>query len=241
LESHPCKERKDGPPATYNYDAFGNLVGSTGALTSPLGYTGRELDGETGLVFLRHRYYSTVTGRFVSEDPAGFQGGKNFYEYVRNTPLNAVDPFGLQTTVIVVYDSGPFGIGTYGSHAAVYLDNGGDPLLYDPAGSYTTKHKCGSGDACSDNDASVTKFISYHRANGSNVRTFTFDTTPEQEKQIARNIDKEGGATGGACALSVAEVIKGIGPFKNLKSQLLPGSLADQLNKLPKDCQCTKK
>jgi hypothetical protein len=72
------------------------------------------------------------------------------------------------------------------------------------------------------------------------VKTFEFDTTPEQEKQIAKNIEKQGGASGGHCALSVADAISGIGPFKDLKRKFLPGSLADQLAK-SKDCKCNQK
>jgi RHS repeat-associated protein len=209
-------------------------------LVNPFRFTGREVDTETGLCFLRHRYYSPLTGRFLSEDPIGFQGGKNFYQYVRNSPANFGDPFGEKTTVIIVYDSGPFGWGSFGSHAAVCIDNGEDPILYDPAGGYTTDRKCGSGDACSDEDADPDKFKRYHSSHGSTTKMFEFDTTPDQEAEIAKNIEKQGRATGGTCALSVADVLRGIGPFKKLKSKLLPGSLADELAKLPKDCQCKK-
>jgi uncharacterized protein RhaS with RHS repeats len=42
------------------------------------------------------RYYDPSTGRFISEDPIGFQGGDiNLYAYVQNNPLMRVDPSGL--------------------------------------------------------------------------------------------------------------------------------------------------
>jgi RHS repeat-associated protein len=227
--------------STYGYDTFGNLTASSGTLTNPFQYAGREFDPESGLAFLRHRYYSTIAGRFLSEDPIGFLGGKDFYEYVRNNPVNAVDPFGEKTVVIIVYDPGPFGWGSFGSHAALYIDNGGDPIIYDPAGDYSRQHKCGSGNSCSDEGANIDSYNRYYTGDGTYVKTFEFDTTTQQEKQIAKNIEKEGGASGGFCALSVADVISGIGPFKNLKRKFLPGSLADQLAKLPKDCQCKQK
>ncbi|MDR3412316.1 MAG: RHS repeat-associated core domain-containing protein [Formivibrio sp.] len=44
----------------------------------------------------RARYYNPATGRFLSEDPLGFAGsGTNFYAYVHDDPINALDPFGL--------------------------------------------------------------------------------------------------------------------------------------------------
>ena len=80
---------------TYSYDSFGKLVGSSGTISSPYGFTGRELDSETGLTEYRARYYDPQIGRFMSEDPIRFGGGMNFYRYVGNSPLNYVDPFGL--------------------------------------------------------------------------------------------------------------------------------------------------
>jgi RHS repeat-associated protein len=80
---------------TYTYDSFGKLVGSSGSVTNPFQYTGRESDPETGLYFNRARYYQSDTGKFVSEDPLEFEGGDvNFYRYVLNSPLGTVDPIG---------------------------------------------------------------------------------------------------------------------------------------------------
>ncbi len=44
----------------------------------------------------RARYYDPATGRFLSEDPIGFDGGSNFYAYVGNSPTNRKDPLGLR-------------------------------------------------------------------------------------------------------------------------------------------------
>ena len=60
------------------------------------GFTGRELDSETGFYFYRSRYYSAEMQRFVSEDSIGYAGGEAIlYGYVGNNPLSFVDPFGL--------------------------------------------------------------------------------------------------------------------------------------------------
>jgi RHS repeat-associated protein len=57
-------------------------------------FTGRELDAG-GLYYYRARYYDPTTGRFVSEDPIGFQSGMNLYSYVGNHPVGRRDPLGL--------------------------------------------------------------------------------------------------------------------------------------------------
>jgi len=45
--------------------------------------------------YYRARYYDPTTGRFLSEDPLGFDGGGNFYRYTYNTPVTLTDPTGL--------------------------------------------------------------------------------------------------------------------------------------------------
>ena len=81
---------------TYVFDSFGQTTASTGTLTNPFQYTGREFDSETGVYFYRARYYDAKTGRFISEDPSGFEGGMDFYAYTGNNPATLTDPFGLQ-------------------------------------------------------------------------------------------------------------------------------------------------
>ena len=44
--------------------------------------------------YYRARYYDPEIGRFISEDPLGFEAGINFYAYVNNNPINFNDPFG---------------------------------------------------------------------------------------------------------------------------------------------------
>jgi RHS repeat-associated protein len=80
---------------TYTYDSYGNVTATSGSLTNPFQYSGREFDSETGLYYYRARYYDPSVGRFISEDPIAFNGGFNFYRYVSNSPANFNDPFGL--------------------------------------------------------------------------------------------------------------------------------------------------
>jgi RHS repeat-associated protein len=80
---------------TYTFDSFGNQTASSGSVTNPFRYTGREFDSETGLYYYRARYYDPTIGRFLSEDPLRFKGdGTNFYAYAANAPTNCTDPTG---------------------------------------------------------------------------------------------------------------------------------------------------
>lgn len=94
------------------YDSFGNMKQHGNKVKQPYTYTGREWDRETGLYYYNARYYDPEMGRFISEDPIGFNGGDvNLYAYVGNNPVNFVDPWGLEQRVV-------------GSR-------GGQPLVYD--------------------------------------------------------------------------------------------------------------
>ena len=55
--------------ATYSYDAYGNTTSHTGTASTPLQYQGQYLDPESGLYYLRARYYDPSTGQFLSRDP----------------------------------------------------------------------------------------------------------------------------------------------------------------------------
>ena len=87
---------------TYTFDSFGNQTASSGSLINSFRYTGRELDSETSLHYMRARYFDPATGKFISEDPIEFKGGINFYRYARNNPGNLVDPFGLNPGAVAL-------------------------------------------------------------------------------------------------------------------------------------------
>jgi RHS repeat-associated protein len=74
------------------YSAYGE---STGSSLTRYGYTGREADSLTGLIYYRARWYDPQAGRFITEDPVGFAGGMNWYAYVDNNPIRFKDPLGL--------------------------------------------------------------------------------------------------------------------------------------------------
>jgi RHS repeat-associated protein len=91
--------------ASIGYDSFGNTDGSSSTRYT---YTGREYDADTSLYYYRARFYDPQLGRFISEDPIGFEGGDvNLYDYVFDNPTNDSDESGLQGR------AGPKGRGNY--------------------------------------------------------------------------------------------------------------------------------
>jgi RHS repeat-associated protein len=92
----------------YEYDPYGMVKVYSGAGsylggTSPLGlaflWKAVRLDAETGLLYMRNRYYSTGLGRFLTRDPIGVWGDPlncgNEYGYCGEMPLAWSDPYGL--------------------------------------------------------------------------------------------------------------------------------------------------
>jgi RHS repeat-associated protein len=78
------------------YDPFGNIVTETNASNGDrFKFAGMEYDSTTGLYYDHARYYDSVTGRFMSQDPMGFAAGDtNLYRYVGNYPTGLVDDSG---------------------------------------------------------------------------------------------------------------------------------------------------
>ena len=86
---------------TYSYDAFGNLLKSTGSTKNCYRYCGEQFDETTGLYYLRARYMDTSTGRFISQDT--YQGTINDpvslhkYLYANSNPVTYSDPSGYMS------------------------------------------------------------------------------------------------------------------------------------------------
>lgn len=82
--------------ATYTYDPYGNVVTSTnpGSITNNLQFQGQYADAESGLYYLRARYYDPTTAQFISLDPA-VASTMSPYAYVAGNPVNGGDPSGL--------------------------------------------------------------------------------------------------------------------------------------------------
>ena len=89
----------------YGYDALGAPVYAEGSMAATLGrdnpfrYKGYVWDEETGLYYLRSRYYDPSWGRFVNADTLfGKQGqllDHNLFSYCRQNPAMGSDPNGM--------------------------------------------------------------------------------------------------------------------------------------------------
>jgi len=92
---------------TYLYDAWGNLITSTGTTVNPFRWVGRYgyyQDTSTGLVYVRARMYQPTVARWISVDPYS-QSDRTHrthpYIIVENSPTRKLDPSGL---VSIDYD-----------------------------------------------------------------------------------------------------------------------------------------
>jgi len=85
---------------TADYPAFGHAAPPAGA--GGVGFAGEWADPDTGLVYLRARWYEPATGRFLSPDPVLGNPtdlvSLNRYAYAANDPVNAVDATGAFPT-----------------------------------------------------------------------------------------------------------------------------------------------
>ena len=83
---------------TYQYDAFGVEKNIDDTDTNAFRYCGEYYDKETATIYLRARYYSPSTGRFISRD--SFAGSNNdplslnLYTYCHNNPVSGTDSTG---------------------------------------------------------------------------------------------------------------------------------------------------
>jgi RHS repeat-associated protein len=161
------------------YNSFGQVTSkSDPTVDVRFGYTGRELDAETGLMYYRARYFDPAAGTFVSEDPLGFGAGdENLYRYVFNSPTNYVDPSGLETTIYIHTGGSWHGhsatnvngtvytFGRYGNYNPTSAGLKGDGILYAVPEDYYLNNPRFTGDTAT-------------------VQRWSLDLSPEDEQAI---------------------------------------------------------
>ena len=94
------------------YDPYGIIVSQTNAANAPrMGYTGGAFDSLTGAILDGGRQETPANGRFRNQDSWGLVPGPNPYEYVGNSPVDALDPTGHDMQVSPIKPGGlPLGI-----------------------------------------------------------------------------------------------------------------------------------
>ena len=118
----------------YKYDAWGKptlvrtltIAYEMLAELNPFRYRGYVYDEETGLYYLRSRYYDVQTCKFIIPDVI-YQG--NLYAYCYGKPLEHIDVSGCMAVIVLNALSGAYNIGLIDAtalSAAVIVLNGGN-------------------------------------------------------------------------------------------------------------------
>jgi len=96
---------------SYVYDAWGAPIGKSGSMAETLGivqpfrYRGYVFDEETGLYYLRSRYYNPRWGRFVNADCIY---SANCFAYCENAPIAFFDEDGMKMSLKIGFDDCDF-------------------------------------------------------------------------------------------------------------------------------------
>lgn len=89
---------------TYDYDAFGNLIHSTGTTPNTYLFSGKQFDPDLHLYYNRARYLNVSTGRFWTMD--SFEGkdespaSLHKYFYAGADSVNKLDPSGQDFSIV---------------------------------------------------------------------------------------------------------------------------------------------
>ncbi|RYG49254.1 MAG: RHS repeat-associated core domain-containing protein, partial [Chitinophagaceae bacterium] len=79
-----------------DYNDLGSVTADTSAGYQPFGYAGGIYDAALKIVKFGARDYDPRSGRWMTKDPIGFDGGdSNLSAYCGNDPVNCADPSGL--------------------------------------------------------------------------------------------------------------------------------------------------
>ena len=93
----------------YTYDSWGKLLSMTGNVifgtVNPIRYRSYYYDNESGLYYLKSRYYNPEIGRFICADGLVDNRGlttQNLFQYCGNNPVNMFDSSGKSFGAILI-------------------------------------------------------------------------------------------------------------------------------------------
>ena len=114
--------------AAYEYDAWGNIVSSSGRLAeiNPLRYRGYYYDSETGFYYLQSRYYDLANRRFINADIYASTDSNNalacnMYSYCWNNVVILYDSEGELPKIVTVLDVQTHATGTDNDSGAIFF------------------------------------------------------------------------------------------------------------------------
>jgi RHS repeat-associated protein len=177
--------------ASRTYDAFGNVLSSTGTHRGPFGNGGGfgYQEDATGLKLLGHRLYDSSTGRFLTRDP--IKAGRNWYVYSDSEPVGYADPDGLDK--LIIYERGG-GFGG-GAHATIGLEDSNGNREY--FGFYPSLPRpgksSGSSDSSKGTSGSSSKgtgpgYVNFGDRPGKGGSYAEREISPEERRRIRRAI-----------------------------------------------------
>ena len=85
-----------------DYQAFGEASIEAEVITNNHRFPGQYYDQESGLHYNWNRYYEPNTGRYITSDPIGLNGGMNTFGYVGGNPLYWYDRTGLAAQACLI-------------------------------------------------------------------------------------------------------------------------------------------
>jgi RHS repeat-associated protein len=122
----------------YRYSPWGEASSLSG---TTFGFQGQRYDSETGLCYMKARYYDPRTGRFLQPDPMGYSAGLNLYLFANNNPLDLTDPLGLSPSAgsgVIVPD-----LQGLANQSITHYETGWMPPNYDMIGGFDIRTELG--------------------------------------------------------------------------------------------------